>query len=94
MTKTSRPGSLKTAEAFGRLIRQRRRDRGMTQRDLALTIDSGERFVVDLEQGKKTCQLGKALQAAAAVGIRLGDLADTDRDGGDDTGYGALFDKP
>ena len=42
----------------------------MTQRDLALVINTGERFVVDLEAGKATSQLGKAL-ARQAVGIRL-----------------------
>ena len=43
----------------------------MTQRDLALVIDAGERFVVDLEAGKATCQLGKALAAARAVGWKI-----------------------
>jgi HTH-type transcriptional regulator / antitoxin HipB len=60
-----------TAEEFGRLIRHGRRALGMTQRDLALAINSGERFVVDLEAGKGTSQLGKALAAARAVGLRI-----------------------
>ena len=42
-----------------------------TQRELALAINSGERFIVDLEAGKPTAQLGKALAAAKAVGLRL-----------------------
>ena len=29
------------------------------------------RFVVDLEAGKESCHLGKALAAAAALGLRL-----------------------
>jgi DNA-binding XRE family transcriptional regulator len=60
-----------TAEEFGRLIRQGRRALGMTQRDLALVINAGERFVVDLEAGKGTSQLGKALAAAQAVGVQI-----------------------
>jgi HTH-type transcriptional regulator / antitoxin HipB len=60
-----------TAEEFGGLIRRGRRALGMTQRDLALVINVGERFVVDLEAGKGTSQLGKALAAAQAVGVRI-----------------------
>jgi HTH-type transcriptional regulator/antitoxin HipB len=41
----------------------------MTQRDLALVAGTGERFVVDLEAGKTTTQLGLALAVAAAVGL-------------------------
>ena len=93
MTETARTGRLANAEDFGRLIRSRRRALGMTQLDLALTIDAGERFIVELERGKPSCQLGKALQAAAAVGVRLGDLAEVETSGVDpDDGYGGLFD--
>ena len=45
--------------------------RARTQRDLALAVNVGERFIVDLESGKPTCQLGKALAVAKGVGIRL-----------------------
>jgi len=55
------------------LIRSRRRALGLTQRDLALVVNVGERFIVDLESGKPTCQIGKALAAAKGVGIRLTD---------------------
>ena len=48
---------------------------GITQRELALAINSGERFIVDLEAGKPTAQLGKALAAARAAGVRLEDVS-------------------
>jgi HTH-type transcriptional regulator / antitoxin HipB len=64
------------AKAFGQLVRGRRKAIGMTQQELALTIGSGVRFIVDLETGKETCQLGKALAAARAVGIDLADAAE------------------
>lgn len=60
-----------TAQEFGLLIRKGRRALEMTQRDLALVINSGERFVVELEAGKGTSQLGKALAAAQAVGVQI-----------------------
>ena len=93
MTETARTGRLASAEDFGQLIRRRRRALGMTQLDLALTIDAGERFIVELERGKPSCQLGKALKAAAAVGVLLGDLTEVERSDIDtDDGYGGLFD--
>ena len=69
MTFIATPGHL------GSLIRSRRRALGLTQRDLALVVNVGERFIVDLESGKPTCQIGKALAAAKGVGIRLTDEA-------------------
>ncbi|UEM25128.1 helix-turn-helix domain-containing protein (plasmid) [Skermanella mucosa] len=62
-----------TPGRFGSLVRLRRQALGMTQRDLALAVNVGERFIVDLESGKPTCQLGKALAVAKGLGIRLTD---------------------
>jgi y4mF family transcriptional regulator len=56
---------------FGAAVASARKALGLTQRELALAINSGERFIVDLEAGKPTAQLGKALAAAKAVGLRL-----------------------
>jgi len=58
-------------EQFGQTVRKHRGQQGMTQRDLALLIDTGERFIIDREAGKPTAQLAKALAAARAVGWRL-----------------------
>lgn len=60
-----------TAEEFGAQVAQARRSLRLTQRDLALAIGTGERFIVELERGKPTVQLGKALRAAQAVGITV-----------------------
>ena len=38
---------------------------------LALTSGTGLRFVIDLEKGKETCQIGKALTILHTLGIRL-----------------------
>jgi len=43
------------------MIRDTRKKLGVTQKDLALTSGTGLRFVIDLERGKKTCEIGKAL---------------------------------
>lgn len=73
---------IRTAKDFGEMVAQARKGRGITQRELALAINSGERFIVDLEAGKPTAQLGKALAAAQAAGVRLGDLSMLTRKGG------------
>lgn len=64
-----------SAREFGAMVARARKALGVTQRDLALAINTGERFIVELEAGKPTAQLEKALAAAKAVGIRLEDSA-------------------
>jgi y4mF family transcriptional regulator len=66
------------ATKFGRRLSRARKGLGLTQRDLALAIGVGERFIVNLEAGKPTAQLGKALAAAKAVGMRLIDASEAD----------------
>ena len=46
----------------------------LRQEDIAFTTGIGRRFIVELEAGKPSCQLGKALIVAAAVGLRPFDL--------------------
>ena len=62
---------IENAQQLGAAVAQARKALGLTQRELALAIGSGERFIVELEAGKKTAQLEKALAAAHAVGLRL-----------------------
>jgi y4mF family transcriptional regulator len=62
---------IEDALQFGAAVASARKALGLTQRELALAINSGERFIVELEAGKPTAQLGKALAAARAVGLRL-----------------------
>jgi transcriptional regulator with XRE-family HTH domain len=58
------------ARAFGSLVRRRRRALTMTQDQLALVTGVGRRFLVDLEAGKTSCQLGRSLVVAQALGLR------------------------
>ncbi len=74
---------LGTPARFGSLVRSRRQALGLTQRDLALAVNVGERFIVELENGKPTCQLGKALAVARGVGVRLTDAVPADLGDGD-----------
>ena len=60
-----------TVQEIGTLIRATRKGLGVTQRELALTSGTGLRFVVDLERGKETCEMGKALNILQTLGIKL-----------------------
>ncbi len=60
-----------TTQQVGRTIRDTRKKLGVTQKDLALTSGTGLRFVIDLERGKETCEIGNALTVLQTLGIRL-----------------------
>jgi DNA-binding XRE family transcriptional regulator len=59
------------AALIGRQIRTARKAQRLTQTDLTLVANVGVRFIVDVESGKKTCQLGLALSVMRALGMRL-----------------------
>ena len=56
---------------FGTCIREARRKQGLTQQELAMTANTAARFISDLENGKPTCQIGKALLVAKCLGLRV-----------------------
>jgi HTH-type transcriptional regulator/antitoxin HipB len=60
-----------TAQDIGKLVRDTRKRLGVTQKDLALTSGTGLRFVIELEKGKPTCEIGKALTVIQTLGIRI-----------------------
>jgi y4mF family transcriptional regulator len=62
---------LRTTEQLGTAVRVRRRDLGVSQKDLAMACGTGLRFIVDVEKGKPTCQSGKVLQVLQTLGIDL-----------------------
>jgi len=62
------------ARAFGLLARSRRKALNMTQDQLALATGVGRRFLIDLEAGKTTCQLGLSLVVAQALGLQPTDM--------------------
>lgn len=61
----------KTARDFGHAVKTRRKALGWTQAELASRAGTGERFIIDLEAGKPSCQLEKALIVARTAGIEL-----------------------
>jgi len=43
----------------------------MRQSDLAAKVGTGLRFIVEVEQGKPTAQIGKVLAVLATLGVRV-----------------------
>ena len=91
---------IRSTTDFGRAVRDRRRALALTQEELAARCGVGKRFIVDLEAGKFTIQLGKALTAAREVGIVLADTrrqlsgASAEADPSNVDGFDPLADLP
>lgn len=60
-----------TPADIGKIVRATRKDAGLRQHELAGTAGVGLRFIVDLEAGKPTAQVGKVLQVLAALGCSV-----------------------
>ena len=58
-----------TPTDIGTTIRAARKAQGLRQDELAAAANVGVRFLIELEAGKQTAQLGKTLAVLAALGI-------------------------
>ena len=58
-------------EELGNYIKQTRKSQGLTQAEVAMTANVGVRFLVDLENGKETAQVGKVLKICQMLGLKL-----------------------
>lgn len=62
---------MRNAAEFGRAIRRRREQLGHTQEEAAALCGVGTRFLSELERGKPTAQIGKALTVARRLGLEV-----------------------
>ena len=60
------------AKTLGAAIRMYRKRQGATQVQLAAIANTGARFIGDLENGKPSVQLDKALRVAKILGMKIG----------------------
>ena len=60
-----------TPETIGEWVKNTRKAMGLTQKDLAMTSGTGLRFIIEMEKGKPTCQLGKVLTVLHTLGIKV-----------------------
>ncbi|MBQ5952404.1 MAG: helix-turn-helix domain-containing protein [Lachnospiraceae bacterium] len=57
------------AGAFGKILRNRRKELGYTQSYVSQVTGMSVSFLSDLENGKETAELGKALYLAGLLGL-------------------------
>jgi HTH-type transcriptional regulator / antitoxin HipB len=62
---------LRVPSDIGALIKRRRKALGLTQVALADQAGVGRRFLIELEDGKPSAQLGKVLRVLSMLGIAL-----------------------
>ena len=62
---------IKSVADLGSVVRQTRKGQTLTQVDIAGLAQTGNRFLVDLENGKETIQLGKVLTVLELLGLEL-----------------------
>ena len=60
---------IENAQIFGLIIREYRKRQKITQSQLAALANTGLRYISELENGKPTVQLDKALKIAWLLGI-------------------------
>ncbi len=61
----------RTSLEIGQSIKKARKMLKLRQCDVAFASGTGTRFIVDLEKGKETCQLGKVLHICHMLGISI-----------------------
>lgn len=59
------------ATAIGNIVREERKALGLRQAELAAASGVGVRFIVELERGKPTVQLGRVLAVLSALGCSI-----------------------
>lgn len=62
---------IKTANELGKIIRFFRKSRKLTLERVAGISNLSMRFLSELERGKETAELGKALQAVDKLGLEI-----------------------
>lgn len=59
------------AYGFGELLRERRRELGLSQAEVAAQVGASRQWVIDIEKGKERAELGMAFKLAEVLGVQL-----------------------
>lgn len=68
---TNNSDTIRSAADIGRRVREARQEMGMTQQRFADVAGVGRRFLVELEKGKPSLEIGRVLAVCQAAGLRL-----------------------
>ncbi len=63
--------AIRSVEHLGTLIQGVRKEQGLTQLDISGLAHTGNRYIVDLEKGKPTIQMQKAIDVLELLGLEL-----------------------
>lgn len=63
--------NIRNTTDLGTVIRARRKELKVSQRELAMICGTGVRFIIEVEQGKATCQVGKVIEVINALGMNI-----------------------
>ena len=63
--------NIKNVKGLAQIIRQTRKKQKLTQAQLAAASGVGVRFIVDLENGKETCQIAKTIRIVKMLGLDI-----------------------
>lgn len=69
--KGNAPIRITSTHDLGKLVRETRVAQNMTQADILGLANTGNRFIVELENGKPTVQFQKVLDVLDALGLEL-----------------------
>lgn len=70
-TKSNMPVNIKSSKDLGNLVRKYRLAQKMTQADILGLANTGNRFIVELENGKPTVQFQKVLDVLDTLGLEI-----------------------
>jgi y4mF family transcriptional regulator len=70
-SKPNQQATIKSTRDLGHLVREFRVAQKMTQGDILGLANTGNRFIVELENGKPTVQFQKVLDVLDALGLEI-----------------------
>lgn len=70
-SKQSQPVAIKSTRDLGNLVREFRVAQKLTQADILGLANTGNRFIVELENGKPTVQFQKVLDVLDTLGLEI-----------------------
>jgi HTH-type transcriptional regulator / antitoxin HipB len=70
-SKSKQSVKIKTALDLGNFVREFRESQKLTQADILGLANTGNRFIVELENGKPTVQFQKVLDVLDALGLEI-----------------------
>lgn len=64
-------GKIPDVAQLGRLIRQVRKEQGLTQEELSALVGVGSRLIGEIERGKTTAEVGKVFKMLSGLGLAV-----------------------